>query len=103
PSDLEERHIVCYRTQLNMTRDALEQNEIQERLNLDCEPLCELIEPTRNRLFASADAEEPFASIEAHPIEKQHDYNLLLIFHEPAARHTPAQRCRARTRASRIQ
>ncbi|GGJ05408.1 hypothetical protein [Halopseudomonas pertucinogena] len=98
----EERHIVCYRTQLNMTRDALEQNEIQERLNLDCEPLCELIEPTRNRLFASADAEEPFASIEAHPIEKQHDYNLLLIFNEPGARHTSAQRWRLRLGASGI-
>lgn len=92
----EERHIVCYRTQLNLTRDALEQNEIQERLNLDCEPLCELIEPTRNRVFASADAQDPFASIEAHPIEKQHDYNLLLIFNEPGKRHTLAQRWRLR-------
>ena len=98
----EERHIVRYRTSLTLARDALEQNEIQERLNLDCELLCELIEPTRNRLFIPGEGEQPFAAIEAHSIEKQHDYNLLLVLREPGERHSIAQRWRLRLGASGI-
>ena len=98
----EERHIVCYRTSLNLTREALEQNEIQERLNLDCEPLCKLIEPTRNQLFIPAEGEQPFATIDAHPIEKQHDYNLLVVLTEPGKAHSSAQRWRLRLGASGI-
>ena len=98
----EERHIVCYRTSLNLTREALQQNEIQERLNLDCEPLCELIEPTRNRLFIPGEGEQPFAEIDAHPIEKQHDYNLVLVLTEPGKEHSSAQRWRLRLGASGI-
>ena len=98
----EERHIICYRTHLNLDKAALEQNEIQERMNLDCEHLCELIEPTRNRLFALADGDEPFTAIEAHAIEKQHDYNLLLVFTEPGQDHSSAQRWRLRLGANGI-
>ncbi|MGN5518128.1 hypothetical protein VF673_04475 [Halopseudomonas sp. Lyrl_26] len=98
----EDRHIVCYRTQLYLDRDALEQNEIQERLNLDCEPLCELIEPTRNRLFAPAGEEDPFAAVDAHPIEKQHDYNLLLVATEADQDYSTAQRWRLRLGANGI-
>lgn len=98
----EDRRIVCYRTLLILDKDALAQNEIQERLNLDCEPLCELIEPTRNRLFAPADEAQPFSSIEAHAIEKQHDYNLLLVLTGPGERHSSAQRWRLRLGANGI-
>lgn len=92
----EERHIICYRTHLHVDKDALEQNEIQERMNLDCEQLCELIEPTRNRLFAVADEADLFSAIEAHAIEKQHDYNLLLVLTEPDRPYSRAQRWRLR-------
>lgn len=92
----EERHIVCYRTHLHLDKAALEQNEIQERVNLDCEALCELIEPTRNRLFARAGDDESFSEIEGHAIEKQHDYNLLLVLTEPGKTHSSAQRWRLR-------
>lgn len=92
----EERHIICYRTHLHVDKDALEQNEIQERMNLDCEQLCELIEPTRHRLFAVADEADPFSAIEAHAIEKQHDYNLLLVLTEPDRPYSMAQRWRLR-------
>ena len=93
---------MCYRTQLYLDKDALEQNEIQERLNLDCEPLCELIEPTRNRLFAPAGEEDPFAAVDAHPIEKQHDYNLLLVATEADQDYSTAQRWRLRLGANGI-
>lgn len=98
----EERHIVRYRTSMTLTTEALTQNEIQERLNLDCEVLCELIEPTRNRLFMPSEGEQPFAVIDAHPIEKQHDYNLLLVLTEPGEQHSTAQRWRLRLGASGI-
>lgn len=98
----EERHIICYRTHLHLDKAALEQNEIQERMNLDCEQLCELIEPTRNRLFKLADETAPFSDIEAHSIEKQHDYNLLLVFTEPGKQHSSAQRWRLRLGANGI-
>lgn len=98
----EERHIVCYRTHLHLDKEALEQNEIQERMNLDCEQLCQLIEPTRNRLFALADGSESFTAIEAHTIEKQHDYNLVLLFSEPDQDYSSAQRWRLRLGANGI-
>src|SRR5690606_10880856 len=94
----QERRIICYRTQLYLEKDALAQNEIQERISLDCEPLRQMIEPTRNRLFRLAEGAEPFAAIEAHPIEKQHDYNLLLVFSEPGQGYASAQRWRVRLR-----
>ena len=98
----EERHIICYRTHLLLDKAALEQNEIQERVNLDCEQLCELIEPTRNRLFTLAGDGAPFSAVEGHAIEKQHDYNLLLVLTEPGQRHTTAQRWRLRLGANGI-
>lgn len=98
----EERHIVCYRTHLYLDKAALEQNEIQERLNLDCEALCELIEPTRNRLFARADDGESFSGIEGHAIEKQHDYNLLVVLTEPGQQYSSAQRWRLRLGAEGV-
>lgn len=92
----EERHIICYRTRLQLDKAALEQNEIQEQVSLDCEQLCELIEPTRNRLYARAEEGGTFAAVVEHAIEKQHDYNLLLVFTEPGQQHSSAQRWRLR-------
>ena len=92
----EERQIICYRSVLTLEKGALERDKIQERLSLDCERLCEMIQATRNRLFSNADEDAPFASIEAHPIEKQHDYNLLLVYTEPGQNHSTAQRWRLR-------
>lgn len=97
----EERQIICYRSQLNLDKAALEQNEIQERLSLDCEQLCEMIQAPRNHLFVAADEEKPFVDIEAHAIEKQHDYNLLLVCTEPG-QHSTAQRWRLRLGANGI-
>lgn len=98
----EERQIICYRSELNLDKDALEQDEIQERLSLDCEHLCEMIQASKHRLFAPADGADPFASIEAHPIEKQHDYNLLVIHTEAGKPYSTAQRWRLRLGASGI-
>lgn len=92
----EERQIICYRAVLNLDRAALEQDEIRERLTLDCEPLCALIQASRARLFASVNEADPLASIQAHAIEKQHDYNLLLVHSGPDGAASSAQRWRLR-------
>lgn len=98
----EERQIICYRSVLNLDKAALEQDEIQERLTLDCERLCEMILASKHQLFVSADEADPFASIQAHPIEKQHDYNLLLVHTEPGQSFPSAQRWRVRLGANGI-
>ena len=101
----EDRHIICYRAHLQLGKEVLEHNEIQERISLDCEQLCDLIEPTGNRLFALADEpgeEGAFSAIEAHAIEKQHDYNLLLVMTEPDKSYSTAQRWRLRLGAEGI-
>lgn len=98
----EERQIVCYRSLLSLDKAALEQNEIQEHLSLDVEQLCHMIQAPRNRVFMAPDDEDPFANIEAHLIEKQHDYNLLLVCTEPGQPHSTAQRWRIRLGANGI-
>jgi len=98
----EERQVIGYRAVVNLDKAALEQNQIQERLSLDCERLCETIQVSRHRLFAAADPDDPFASIEAHPIEKQHDYNLLVVCTEPGRHYSTAQRWRLRLGAHGI-
>lgn len=98
----EERQIICYRSVFTLDKGALERDKIQERLSLDCEQLCAMIQATRNRLFKSVEEAEPFAEIQAHPIEKQHDYNVLLLFTEPGQEHTVAQRWRLRLGANGI-
>jgi hypothetical protein len=97
----EERQIICYRSLLSLDKAALEQNEIQEHLNLDCEQLCQLIETPMNRIFLPEDEEHPFASIGSHLIEKQHDYNLLLVSTSPGEPPV-AQRWRVRLGAKGI-
>ena len=91
----EERQIICYRSLLNLDKAALEHDEIRERLTLDCEQLCAMIQASHNKLFVRTDDEDPFA-IQAHPIEKQHDYNLLLVHTVPGQHFPSAQRWRLR-------
>jgi hypothetical protein len=92
----EERQIICYRAVLTLDKEALEQNELRERLTLDCEPLCALIQASHDKLYVSADEADLFGSVQAHSIEKQHDYNLLLVHTEPGASASSAQRWRLR-------
>lgn len=92
----EERQIICYRAVLNLDKAALEQDEIRERLTLDCEPLCALIQASHAKLFVNEDKSDPFSAVQAHAIEKQHDYNLLLVHTGPGASASSAQRWRLR-------
>lgn len=98
----EERQIICYRSELNLHKDALKQDEIQERLNLDCEQLCEMIQASKHRLFVRTDESDPVASIVAHPIEKQQDYTLLVVHTDAGKGFSTAQRWRLRLGASGI-
>lgn len=98
----EERQIICYRSVLNLDKAALEHDQIQERLSLDCEELCQMIQATQNKLFVWADQDDPSSPVQAHPIEKQHDYNLLLVCTEPGETHSSAQRWRLRLRTNGI-
>lgn len=91
----EERQIICYRTLLTLDKAALEQDEIRERLTLDCEQLCAMIQANHNRLFVREEG-DPSAPIQAHPIEKQHDYNVLVVHTEPGQSSSSAQRWRLR-------
>jgi hypothetical protein len=88
----EERQIICYRSELNMGRVVLEQHQVEERLTLDCEELCEMIQAAGDKLFVWADPDDPSSSVQAHTIEKQHDYNLLLVLSEPDQGYSSAQR-----------
>lgn len=92
----EERQIICYRALLNLDKAALENDEIRERLTLDCEPLCAMIQASHNKLYVSADETDILGPVQAHAIEKQHDYNLLLVYTEPGASTSSAQRWRLR-------
>lgn len=90
----EERQIICYRSVLDLDKAALEQDQIQERLRIDCEGLCEMIQTTRNNLFVLADQQDLSSPVQAHSIEKQHDYNLLLVYTGPGQGYSLAQRWR---------
>ena len=92
----EERQIICYRSELNIGKAVLEQSQIEERLTLDCKELCELIQAARDKLFVWADPDDPSSAVQAHAIEKQHDYNLLLVHSEPDNGYSTAQRWRLR-------
>lgn len=98
----EERRIICYRSVLTLDEKVLEKDQLQERLTLDCEALCELIEDPGKRLFACEDPADPEARVEAHNIERQHDYNLLLVFSGPDQPFPSAQRWRLRLGAQGI-
>lgn len=88
----EGQQVICYRSVLNLDKAALERDQIQERLSLDCEQLCEMIQANRNKLFVWEEQSDSTSQIQAYPIEKQHDYNLLLVCTEPGQGHSTAHR-----------
>lgn len=97
----EERQIICYRVLMTLDKAALEHDEIRERLTLDCEQLCAMIQASHNKLFAQTEGDDSASddnkgSVQAHPIEKQHDYNLLLLHTNPGEHFPSAQRWRLR-------
>lgn len=96
----EERQIICYRSVVQLDKPVLDHDQIQERLSLDCEALCEMIQPATNKLFAWKNQDDPAAGIQAHAIEKQYDYNLLLVFTEPGQGYSTAQRWKLRLASS---
>ncbi|WP_027591042.1 hypothetical protein, partial [Pseudomonas sp. RL] len=65
----EERQIICYRSRLHLDKATLTQDEIQERLTLDCEPLCAMIQASHQQLFEWKEGD----GVQVHAIEKQHD------------------------------
>ncbi len=87
----DEGQIIHYRSVVKLDKNVLKEDQIQEGLTLDCEALSHLVEPATNRLFSWTDRDDP-ASIESHLIEKQRDYNLLLVVSDPDKDHSTAQR-----------
>ena len=53
-----------------------------------------MIQTTRNNLFVLADQQDLSSPVQAHSIEKQHDYNLLLVYTGPGQGYSLAQRWR---------
>ncbi|CDZ94873.1 hypothetical protein [Pseudomonas saudiphocaensis] len=98
----EERQIVCYRSKLVLDKAALSQDEIQERLILDFEPLCALIQASHQQLFEWKEEEGQPPFVQAHAIEKQHDYNLLVVCRQPGEEAPIAQRWTLRLSTSGI-
>ncbi|KHO65331.1 hypothetical protein [Pseudomonas flexibilis] len=94
----EERQIICYRSRLHLDKATLTQDEIQERLTLDCEPLCAMIQASHQQLFEWKEGD----GVQVHAIEKQHDYNLLLVHREPGQAAGVAQRWTLRLGAGGI-
>lgn len=92
----EERQIICYRSELNLDKEILEQHQIEERIALDCKELCEMIQSAKDKLFVLADPKDPSSAIQAHTIEKQHDYNLLVVHSGPGNGYSTAQRWHVR-------
>lgn len=95
-SSNEERQIICYRSELNLEKSAVEQHQIEERLILDCKELCEMIQATKDKLFVLTDSEDSASVIQEYAIEKQHDYNLLIVSSDPEAGYSSAQRWQLR-------
>ena len=67
---------------MTLDKAALEHDEIWERLTLDCEQRA-MIQASHNKLFAQTEGDDSLATTtkvqSGPPIEKQHDYNLLLL------------------------
>lgn len=92
----EERQILCYRSVLTLDKTAVNKDHIQERLSVDFEALCKLIQPASNKVFVWPGEENPSSPVQAHSIENQHDYDLLLVVTEPGQTQSSAQRWRLR-------
>ncbi|MDX5385266.1 MAG: hypothetical protein LPK15_03800 [Alteromonadaceae bacterium] len=98
----DEQQTISYRTALTLFSANFKMNQFQERLSLDCEHFCEMIRSTTNQLYAWSDANGLTSAIQAHPIEKQHDYNLLLIYSDPGQKQPSTQRWRIRLNSQGI-
>lgn len=96
----DDRQVICYRSRLYLDKAALTQDEIQERLTLDCELLCSLIQASHQQLYEWKD--DGPSGVVAHTIEKQLDYNLLLVTREPGEASSMAQRWTLRLSADGI-
>lgn len=92
----EERQIICYRSELSVSKAIVEQSQIDELLTLDCKELCEMIQAAGDQLFVWANPGDPDSPVQAHAIKKQHDYNLLVVHTEPDRGYSSAQRWRLR-------
>lgn len=92
----DERQIICYRSELSLDKAALDEHQIEERLALDCKELCELIQSSSDKIYIPADPNDPSSKVQSHTIEKQHDYNLLVVYSVPGEEHTSAQRWQIR-------
>jgi hypothetical protein len=95
-SSNEERQVICYRSELDLDDDALDEHQIEERLALDCKDLCEMIQSSGDKLFVLNAPDDPASGIQAHTIEKQHDYNLLVVHRNPKEDYSVAQRWQLR-------
>lgn len=98
----DDQQTISYRTALTLFSANFKMNQFQERLSLDCEHFCEIIRPTTNHLYAWSDGNNFTSGIQIHPIEKQHDYNLLLIYYEQGQKHPTTQRWRIRLNSQGI-
>src|SRR5690606_17533330 len=83
----DEAAVICYRSELQLEQAAVGQDELRERLTLDCEALCEMIKVSRDRLFVAGEG-----AVQVHAIERQQDYDLLLVQRQPGEAWTSAQR-----------
>jgi len=90
----EDMQTIVYRTRLSLAPETLGQDQVQEALRLDMEPLCELIEGGRDWLFSQAKHEGEQNGIQVHEIERQHDFTLLVVSSVPGDPTVRAQRWR---------
>ncbi|WP_111642140.1 hypothetical protein [Marinimicrobium alkaliphilum] len=92
----DDAQVICYRSLLNPDKAALEHDEIRETITLDFEAICEMIKVSRDRMFAYSNDEGTDDVIQTHSIERQQDYNLLLVTREPEEEDASAQLWRLR-------
>ncbi|MGC8121410.1 hypothetical protein [Marinobacter sp. VGCF2001] len=92
----DDQQVICYRSAMSLEKSIFERDHLQDRITLDCEALCELIQPTTVKLYAWKDPERTCDGVQAHAIEKQHDYQLLLMCSGPGKDTTSAQRWQLR-------
>lgn len=98
----DDSQVVLYRSILNPDKAVLEQDEIRESLTLDFEALCEMIKVSRDRLFVYPKGDDSESGIQTHSIERQQDYNLLLVSTQPGQQHTAAQLWRCQLKRNGI-
>ncbi len=93
---------ISYRSHLNVDKAALEHDEIRETIILDFAAICEMIKVSRDRIFTYAKEEDTDNLIQTHSIERQQDYNLLVVTRAPGEEDAKAQLWRLRLERSGI-